>query len=671
MNTIAKDGAQSGSAPFTFVLSDESVDRMGDVVMQSGISLQQFRKNPVALFAHQQRMPIGTWENIRRDGGQLLADLKLAARGTSRMIDELRSLIEQKILRAASIGFGVQKAEPLDPEKPYGGQRYTKTELLEASLVAVPANANALAVRSLTPELRALFFAEDGSGIAPHTRAAPAAHAAAPSHAVRTKGVHMDKQSIAEKIKAANERLGAIDARVKELQTVAETVDELTDAQADEVKALGDERAAVEKNLANLAALEKLIGERAQPVVGAPAVIRARGASPKDEPPGTILSRLALVQVLAHVQRRSLDEVVRDTFAHDQRVEAILRSATPVADTTTAGWAKELVRQDVQGFIEAMQPLSAYAALSSRGFVVNFGDAGSISVPYRGGTNTDVAGAFVGENGVIPVKRTTIGANVLNRYKMAVITTLTKELARTSTPQAETLLRRFMQEDTAVALDKAFLDNAAAVAGVRPPGILNGVAPIAASAAPGAVDKAIADLKALINALIAAGNGVRPVFLMNPAQKLALGLLYSGGVFLFRDELAGGRLMGVEVVASANVALGDVILVDAANFATGLGSPEFDASDTATLVMANADGVAPTQATLAGDRTALGTAEQVPPDGGISVRDTAQLAAGKVGEGSVAISMFQQWAIALRTVLPISWGTTRPGTVQVIHGVGW
>ena len=134
--------------------------------------------HPRAFVFHQAKSPIGMWINIRRENNQLIADLKLAARGTSRVIDELRSLIEQKILRAASIGFGVIKSEPLDPEKPYGGQRYTKTELMEASLVAVPANPNALTLaRSLSAEARALFFVDEAQGNPSNAPATSAARA--------------------------------------------------------------------------------------------------------------------------------------------------------------------------------------------------------------------------------------------------------------------------------------------------------------------------------------------------------------------------------------------------------------------------------------------------------------------------------------------------------------
>jgi len=669
MVRIEKAGAQSADKPFTFVLSTDDTDRMGDVVVQSGISLAHFRKNPVALFGHSHARPVGTWENIRREGNALLADLKLATRGTSRWIDEVRALIEQRILRAASIGFGVEKSEPIDAEKPYGGQRYTKTELFEASIVAVPANPNALMLRSLSEETRALLF-PDAAGIPPQPAQAHQAVVKAIAANTPEQGKRMN---IAEKIKAARDRIAQIDTRVKELEAVAEAVETLDDKQAAEVSALAEERAAVEKNIANHVALEEVISKRAQPVGSQPGArypVPAGGYARQEEK-GMLLTRMALASVYGYIERKPIDVVVKERFGHDQRVEAVLRSTVPIADSTSGGWAAELVRQDVQGFVESLVPVSIYGALSSRGTVVNFGDAGSVSIPYRAGGNTDVAGSFVGESGVIPVKRTTFGAQVLNRYKMAVITAITKELARCSTPQAEGLLRRFMLEDTGVALDNALLSNAAAVAGTRPAGLLNGIAPIAASAVPGSAEKALADLTALMNALAASGNGIRPVFVVNPAQKLALSTMINGGEWLFRDEVASGRLMGVDLVSSLTVPVGDVILVDAANFATGLGSPEFDTSEHATLVMANADAVAPTHATDPIDSTIVGVAEQVPPDGGITVYKPSQRVAGKVGENAIAMSMFQQWSIALRTVLPLSWGKLRAGSVQWIDNVGW
>jgi len=658
MHRIEKAGTQSDSSPFTFVLSDESVDRMGDVVVQSGMSLTQFKRNPIALFSHQSRQPIGTWENIRREGVKLLADLKLAKAGTSRMIDEVRSLIEQRILRACSIGFAPVKSEPIDPEQPYAGQRYTKTELLEASIVAVPANANALALRSLSPEMKSLL--ESASRMA---RPLPSS----------MKGKTM---TLSEKIKAANARRDAISTRLNEIKALAENAD-MNDEQRAEIDTLIGEDESVERELE---AMKKLEAKLADTAVAqnrgvmpgySPAIVRAPGNGMHAEKPGTLLVRFALCAALAHIERKGIEQVAAERYGSDQRVGAIIKTATGSADTTTVGWAKELVSLDVAAFLQSLVNVSAYAALAAKSMVIDFGTAGSVSVPFRTGGTTDLAGAWVGEGGAIPVKRGTIGGALLNRYKLAVISTLTKELSRSSTPQAETLIRQMMEDDTSTALDQYFFSAMAAVAGVNPAGIVNGQAAIAASVLANKVDAAIADLSAIVGAIVAAGNGRRIVIAMNTVQRLALSSMYSAGTWMFKDEIARGQIAGVDLVTSGNIPVGDVFGIDAANLVSALGTPEFDASDVATIVMANADGVAPTHATGLADRTIIGTAEKVPPDGGLAVHDLSQDAAGKVGLGVQAVSMFQTWQIALRTIVPISWAKGRAGSVQWVDGVSW
>ena len=95
--------------------------------------------------------------------GKLLAKLNLAARGTSARIDELIGLVEQGILRAVSVGFRPQESQPIDKERPGGGRRYLKQELLECSLVAVPANPAAIAIAkqlNVSREILSLAFGE-------------------------------------------------------------------------------------------------------------------------------------------------------------------------------------------------------------------------------------------------------------------------------------------------------------------------------------------------------------------------------------------------------------------------------------------------------------------------------------------------------------------------------
>ena len=159
MSMIHKAVTAEVSDDLTFVLSDATVDRYGDVIDPEGWDLRWFKRNPIALFGHSSDFPIGTWTDVRVEGGKLLGRLELAAEGTSARIDELRRLVAQKVLRAVSVGFKPVESEPIRG----GGVRYIKSELMETSLVSVPANPAALAVaRSLdvSPETIRMAFGE-------------------------------------------------------------------------------------------------------------------------------------------------------------------------------------------------------------------------------------------------------------------------------------------------------------------------------------------------------------------------------------------------------------------------------------------------------------------------------------------------------------------------------
>ena len=160
-NLVYKAGEQSSENPYEFVMSTPDVDRMGDIVEQDW-NLKHFRKNPIALFAHNNEMPIGVWKKVKVVEDTLIGTLELAAEGTSSLIDRLRKLIEQRILRAVSVGFYPKEAEPLDPDKPWNGYRLWKNELMECSLVSVPANPYAVSLaKGLDNDTQRLAFSNE------------------------------------------------------------------------------------------------------------------------------------------------------------------------------------------------------------------------------------------------------------------------------------------------------------------------------------------------------------------------------------------------------------------------------------------------------------------------------------------------------------------------------
>lgn len=665
---VFKVGTQSEADPYEFVMATDDVDRMGDVIEVDGVELAGFERNPIALWNHDSSAPIGTWADVRAAGGRLLGRLKLAAEGTSPLVDRLRQLVEQRILRAVSVGFIPLEAAAI---KETGGFRFTASELLECSLVAVPANANALRLKGLVPSpLDPLIFGGNapaptgppvvsraGAGGAAPTRARPGA--APPGLGTRT-------MNIAEKLVAAQQRTIAIDDELAAISALAEADGEreFTEDETATIASLAEEKSRVVKSTETLATLERALANRAKPA--APGLTLP--ARVKADKPGSLILKVAVARFLAHCSHRSVEAVIGERYREDERVKAahdfMVKSAADIADTLTPGWAAELVREDTKGFLEDLQAVSVYAALSAMGVGIDFGTAGSITVPRRN-TRGDMAGAFVGETGVIPVVQGQLGGQSLYRYKLAAISTFSKELERTATPAIEALMRQIIRQDTADLIDTKFLDAGAMIAGVRPAGILNGVVLTASSGNTPA--NVATDLKALLGPLVTANALDRPVILINPIRLLGLSLLTTAtGEFIYKADIADNRLGTIPFIASTNVPATTVVALNAADFATAFGVPEYDVSDTATLTMANADTTAPTQAI---DFTgAIGTAGQVNPGSGIHV------AGGDIdpgGVGVVAMSMFQQWSVALRSVTPISWAMMRPGVVSGLSGVNW
>ena len=151
--------SKAGDDPLVYVMSDETVDRVGDVIKASGWNLQNFAKNPVALFGHDHKFIVGHWTDVKVQGKQLIGRLKLLPKGISERLDEVIAAVEAGILRAVSVGFNI------DPDKAErnkeGGYSFGSAELLECSLVSVPANPNALRKAldlHLSDEAKSLIF---------------------------------------------------------------------------------------------------------------------------------------------------------------------------------------------------------------------------------------------------------------------------------------------------------------------------------------------------------------------------------------------------------------------------------------------------------------------------------------------------------------------------------
>jgi HK97 family phage prohead protease/HK97 family phage major capsid protein len=638
-----------------FVLSDETPDRMDDVIMADSWDLASFQKNPIALFNHNSNAPIGKWTRVRVVDKQLRGHLELAPAGTSDRIDEIRKLIDAGILRAVSVGFRPKESKPR-PESDYG-VFFTKAELVETSLVSVPANPNALAIAKslkISPTTIDLVFAGKGKGRGIARRGLTGGQADTLPRL--RKGATM---SLAQKIKEREnlilEKTGKLDALHDAVgdgdypNDLLETVQKANAEIAHDKEILATLRDS-ERNLAMTSddggrAVVTTKSNGGYSAAQLPA--RPFGVERKKLDPIDLFCRAGALNLVAHHLRKSPMEFTRSIFGDDEPLKAVVdwqtKAASAAAMTTVTGWAKELAQQIVVDFMQILMPASVFGPLSSMGLSLGFGRNAKIIIPTRSRTPT-IAGSFVGEGLPIPVRQGAFTSLSLTPMKMAVITTWTRELDEHSIPAIEGLLRDAVVYDTSVAIDSVLLDANAATT-VRPAGILNGVAGLTPTAG-GGFAALTGDIKQLSGALLTStlGNVRKPVWLLNPQQvnSASFAIATGAGVFPYRDEIGQGRLGGWPFIQSGTVPAGTVIVIDAADFVAVTGDgPRFEISDQATLHM---EDTSPTD---------------------ISTTGTPAVVAFP------AKSMFQTDMLALRMIMPLTWAIRRTGTIAWLTGVTW
>lgn len=121
----------------TFVVSDESVNSYGYVILTGGIDTTKFERNPVMLYMHERKTVVGRWENIRKEGKRLLADAVFD--DSTPLGVQVKNQVEKGFLKSASISVEIIEKETVN-----GVETVTKSELTEISIVDIPANSNAL-----------------------------------------------------------------------------------------------------------------------------------------------------------------------------------------------------------------------------------------------------------------------------------------------------------------------------------------------------------------------------------------------------------------------------------------------------------------------------------------------------------------------------------------------
>jgi HK97 family phage prohead protease len=132
---------ESSTRLVKYLISDESVGRDRFIVKNSAWQLENFARNPVLLFGHDDTQPpIGRWFNVHVADGALRGTAEYA---TTDFAETVYQLVKGGFLRAVSTSW-----LPIEYQRGDGEDVdavFTKVDLLEISQVPVPALPSALA----------------------------------------------------------------------------------------------------------------------------------------------------------------------------------------------------------------------------------------------------------------------------------------------------------------------------------------------------------------------------------------------------------------------------------------------------------------------------------------------------------------------------------------------
>lgn len=551
-------------------------DRVGDIVEPLGVKF----KNPMPLlWQHKSALPVGQvrFDKATEDGIEFEA--VLARPKTSQVlvdrVEEAWESVKLGLVKAVSIGFRAIEYSFMDD----GGIRFVETEVMELSLVTIPANADAT-INSIK-SVDASLLAASGLVLEGIDRPVPPRGSGTKKKSTSTvliTGKEDKVKTLSEQIAATEAtraaKVGQMESLMQKASTSGTTLEGADSEAYDELE---KEVAEIDKHLARLRNLEKTLLSKAKKAGSENALVVAEGGSGGVEvtasgaaasgvrvigpnsniPKGTMFTRYVMALATAKGDQAKALKVAsqwKDTMPEiynviDADIASFLKAAVGTGTTTDATWAAPLVQYNIMAseFIELLRPATIIGRLP-----------GLRKVPFNIQMPSATAGTtvgWVGENAPKPVGNMQFGTVTLRWSKAAGIVVLTEELVRFSNPNAESVVRQDLTDAMAQFLDRQFVDPAVAeVTNVSPASITNGVTAVTASGTTAAAFRA--DIKSLFASYFAANlSTAGGVWLMTQTQALSLSLMLNAlGQPVFPSITAeGGSLYGYPVVASENV----------------------------------------------------------------------------------------------------------------------
>lgn len=458
---------------------------------------------------------------------------------------------------------------------------------------------------------------------------------------------------IAEQIAAFEQKRTATAARQNALMTkAADEARTLDETEKQEYDTLTTDLKEIDEHIVRLKEHEARNKAAATDVIDKPEDVIKQGAAPRQAAaagpgfisvsanlaPGVKFARYAMALLRAKGNLNdALSIVLNEKRWMDQTPElaVVMKTAVAAGDTTTSGWASQLVyNQNLAAeFIEYLRPMTVLGKMSLRQIPFN------VRMGEQNGTAT---GYWVGQGAPVPMSKPGFTSQSLGIAKCAGLVAIDEELARSSSPSAEMLVRDDLAAVISTFMDVQFLDpNVAAVSNVSPASITNGVTATAATGTTAATLRT--DLATLLQTI--ADNDLdmsKCVWIMTPAQALQISLMLNSlGLPLYPDMGAvGGKLLGLPVITS-----------NSANIPGSPGSGKMIILAVQSEIFLADDG----QITVDVSREAS-----------IQMLDNPTNASTSGTTATTMVSMFQTHSLAIRATRFVNWAKRRTTAVAYI-----
>jgi HK97 family phage major capsid protein/HK97 family phage prohead protease len=567
--TVSKAVKEGDKGIIEGIASTPTTDRQDDIVEPKGAEY----KLPIPLlWQHDSDSPIGSVVSakVTKDGIAIVAEVAL---GYLPEIDRAWTLIKIGLVRGLSIGF-----RPLEYSfvEETGGIRFMRWEWLELSAVTIPANQEASIQNIKSHDTRQTLSPTSGDS----ARAAGVVRLSPPD----LPGQRTPKQSpqrgpqvktIKEQMSAFEAKRAANVARMEELvKACADEGRTMNKEEGEEYRTLKAECKGIDEHLVILREHEALMVKSAEPAgqesqgtsggVELPARVSPIQFGKSSLPKGVAFARYAMCKYIAENNPQMAAMIAKQRNYNDSSPEVYnvlnaessgwnLKTAVAAGNTTDATWASPLAQYTnlAAEFIEYLRPLTVLGRLQ-----------GLRRVPFMVKIPRQTAGAsgyWVGEGSGKPLSKLAFDSITMGPTKMATIVVITDELARVSSPSAETVIRDDIARALAQFADQQFLSpGVAAVANVNPASITFGATVVTSASAGGtsSVANVTTDVKAVFAGFFAANiDTTSAVWIMHPNTALALATMRTAqDIFAFPDiTFQGGTFFGLPVIVSGNV----------------------------------------------------------------------------------------------------------------------